>query len=83
MTGCHKKTAHMIQPISVEKPVTHGLINYIDTKAKCRHLQNFTCKGTVLYPPVAHMYTYLFAQERGGGVEPERRGEGQQITKLV
>ncbi len=24
----------------------HGLINYIDTKAKCSHLQKFTCKGT-------------------------------------
>jgi hypothetical protein len=24
----------------------HGLINYIDTKAKCR-LKKFTCKGTV------------------------------------
>jgi hypothetical protein len=23
----------------------HGLINYKDTKAKCRHLKKFTCKG--------------------------------------
>ncbi len=25
----------------------HGLINYIDTKAKCRHLKQLTCKGTL------------------------------------
>jgi hypothetical protein len=24
----------------------HGLINYIDTKAKSRHLKKFTCEGT-------------------------------------
>jgi hypothetical protein len=27
--------------------VTLGLINYIDTKAKCRHLKKLTCKGTL------------------------------------
>jgi hypothetical protein len=25
----------------------HGLINYIDTKAKCFHLKKLTCKGTL------------------------------------
>ena len=25
----------------------HGLINYIDTKAKCRHLKKLTCKGAL------------------------------------
>ncbi len=25
----------------------HWLINYIDTKAKCRHLKKLTCKGTL------------------------------------
>ncbi len=25
----------------------HGLINYTDTKAKCRHLKKVTCKGTL------------------------------------
>jgi hypothetical protein len=25
----------------------HELINYIDTKAKCRHLKKLTCKGTL------------------------------------
>jgi hypothetical protein len=26
---------------------SHWLINYIDTKAKCRHLKKLTCKGTL------------------------------------
>ncbi len=26
------------------KSYRHGLINYIDTKAKCRHLKQFSCK---------------------------------------
>jgi hypothetical protein len=25
----------------------HGLINFIDTKIKCRHLKKLTCKGTL------------------------------------
>ncbi len=25
----------------------HGLINYTDTKAKCRHLKKLTCKETL------------------------------------
>jgi hypothetical protein len=25
----------------------HGLINYKDSKAKCRHLKKLTCKGTL------------------------------------
>jgi hypothetical protein len=25
----------------------HGLVTYIDTKAKCRHLKKLTCKGTL------------------------------------
>ncbi len=25
----------------------HWLINYVDTKAKCRHLKKLTCKGTL------------------------------------
>jgi hypothetical protein len=25
----------------------HGLVNYIDNKAKCRHLKKLTCKGTL------------------------------------
>jgi hypothetical protein len=39
-------------------------------------------------PPLNTLYvytvnTYLFTQGRGGGrLEPERRGEGQQVTKL-
>ena len=29
-----------------EVGVTHGLIYYIDTKSKCRHLKKLTSKGT-------------------------------------
>ncbi len=28
-------------------PLHHGLMNYTDTKAKCRHLKKLTCKGTL------------------------------------
>jgi hypothetical protein len=28
-------------------PLYHGLVNYIDTIAKCRHLKKLTCKGTL------------------------------------
>ncbi len=30
-----------------KEDVQHGLINFIDTKAKCRHLKKFTCIGTL------------------------------------
>ncbi len=28
-------------------PLHHGLMNFIDTKAKCRHLKKLTCNGTL------------------------------------
>jgi hypothetical protein len=34
--------AHVLKPVV---RVTHGLIKYIDTKAKCRHLKNLSVKG--------------------------------------
>ncbi len=49
---------------------SHGLINYIDTKAECRHLKKFTCRGTLrdrclsVWGPEPHK-VYLFAQGRG------------------
>jgi hypothetical protein len=96
----------------------HGLINYIDTKAKWSHLKKLTCKETLRqvficlrpspllgfclgwskplnnmvsnktqHPPPSHshtlsVYTVLWAGKGGGRVEPERRLEGQQFTKL-
>jgi hypothetical protein len=36
-----EKKNNVEEVISME----HGLINYLDTKAKCRHLK--TCKGTL------------------------------------
>ncbi len=32
---------------NIDKLVRHGLINYKDTKTKCRHLKKFTCKGAL------------------------------------
>ncbi len=42
------KIAVNIRPTGEESG--HGLINYIDTKAKCRHLKKLTCKGTLRSP---------------------------------
>jgi len=36
----------------------HGLINYIDTKAKCHHLKKFTCKETL-----RQMFTRVYRLE--------------------
>jgi hypothetical protein len=36
-------------------PLGHGLINNIDTKAKCCHLKKLTCKGT-LWPMFIRIY---------------------------
>ncbi len=67
----------------------HGLINYIDTKAKCRHLKKLTFTAGVYpceapfplmatYPPLYTCILYIYShRERGGGDEPERRLEGQ------
>jgi hypothetical protein len=59
-------------------------------------VKKLTCKGTLRqvficvypwtpYPPLHNVYVYtvyLFLQGRGGRVEPERRFEGQQFTKM-
>ncbi len=89
----------------------HGLINYIDTKAKCvipypllgflfevvsgqiqsvKLMQNWSPTEPDIRPPLHCIRTYSIHSHRegggGGGVEPDRRGEGQrrrvQITKL-
>ncbi len=33
-------------PSLTSNPINHGLINYMDTKAKCRHLKKWTSKWT-------------------------------------
>jgi hypothetical protein len=37
--------AHFFFPSAPEKEHILGLVNYIDTKVKCRHLKKLTCKG--------------------------------------
>ncbi len=37
----------MVNYKNCQDNVLHGLINYIDTKAKCRHRKKLTCKATL------------------------------------
>jgi hypothetical protein len=70
-------------------------IRLIEGNAKCCHLKinlKRDCAAGVYmsesqnpipHPHTVYLYTvYLFTQGRGGGVEPERRLEWQQFTKL-
>ncbi len=70
--------------------ITDGLINYINTKAKGRHLKNLPAKDlvagvhlSVLYPPPPHYtlytYMYLFTPRRGRG-ESSTREKGRGAT---
>ncbi len=75
----------------------HSKIRLIEGKAKFRHLNKLTCKGTLRlvfislrpktpYPPPPYaLYTciqYTYSHREWGKVEPERRLEGQQFAKL-
>ncbi len=42
-----RKPLLRIYTVSLAVSGDHGLINYLDAKAKCRHLEKFTCKGTL------------------------------------
>ncbi len=75
------------------KSFQHGLINYIDTKAKCRNLKNWPVKGLrgrclFVWGPPYTLYTYFILIHTGKRlrgwvrVEPKRRLEGQQFPKL-
>ncbi len=75
------------------KSFQHGLINCIDIKAKCHNLKNWPVKGLcgrclfVWGPPLHTVYIlYTYSHREGiegwGRVEPKRRLEGQQFTKL-
>ncbi len=59
----------------------HGIMNYIDTNAKCRHQKKFTCKGTLRQvficpippPPRSHtVYVYVNSHREGGDGERTR-----------
>ncbi len=43
--SCHSHTYLML--IFSDFAADQGLINYIETKAKCCHLKKLTCKGTL------------------------------------
>jgi hypothetical protein len=74
-------------------------IRIIEGNAKCLHLKKSTCEGTFatgvyLFKALHTVYVYTRTvrilntyshREWGGGerVEPERRLEGQQFTKVV
>ncbi len=43
----------------------HGLINYIDNKAKCRYLKTLTCKGTL-----RQVFIRIYRLETGSTLHP-------------
>jgi hypothetical protein len=52
----HEEGGHVLDVTNLQMefrpgpdPANHGLINYIDTKAKCRHLKNLPVKGLWVY----------------------------------
>ncbi len=84
-----QKASSRIQK-EISENSTHGLINYIDTKAKCSHLKIWPVKGLCgrclsvwgpepQHPPSLHtvyVYTvYLFTQRKGGGRLNQREGK--------
>jgi hypothetical protein len=46
------------------KTCKHGLFNYMETKAKCRHIKTFTCNGT---QHIVYVYPVYSHREGGGG----------------
>jgi hypothetical protein len=42
-----KETQKCVISKAINKQHNHGLINYKDTKIKCRHLKKLACKGTL------------------------------------
>jgi hypothetical protein len=58
-------------------------IRLIEGNAKCRHLKHGPVKGlTCTNTHCMRVYSTLIHTGKGGRVEPERRGEGQQFTQL-
>ncbi len=64
-------------------PSPHGLMNYIDTKANCRHLKKLTWEGDFaagFYLSVTHCTTQYatctYSHREGGEGGRENQGEG-------
>jgi hypothetical protein len=43
MQNCKRLFKNLENDHTQKKVLYHGLITYLDTKAKCRHLKKFTC----------------------------------------
>ncbi len=56
----HKKRRYIRSASPHIMPTTDGLINYIDTEAKCRHLKILTYKGTLR--PVSKFIVWIYSQ---------------------
>jgi hypothetical protein len=87
---------HTQLELSLLIPCIRGLIKYIDTKAKWRHLKKLTYKGTLRqlficlgprnsYPPYTlYVYTvYLFIQGRGGELNQREEERGNRSQSWV
>ncbi len=48
--------------------MAHGLISDIDTKTKCRHLKQLTCKGTFAAGVYKSLYTGDTFSHVGNGI---------------
>jgi hypothetical protein len=68
----------------IPKCLQPRIINYIDIKSKCRLLKNLPGKGLCTLTHCKRVYSILIHTGNGGEgrVQPERRLEGQQFTKL-
>jgi hypothetical protein len=48
LQGVHVTLVQLhLQSDRAEQGKVHGLINFIDTRVKCRHLKKLTCRGTM------------------------------------
>jgi hypothetical protein len=70
----YRGNTHIFQPpLHVHHTFLHtvqnGLIYYVDTKAKCRHLKKITCKGTMRNVFI-RVYRLENAVSRAGILDP-------------
>jgi hypothetical protein len=76
----------------------HGLINYIDTKANCRHLKKIDLKRNFaagvymsearnpIQPPLTHcisVYKYTYSHRKGGEGQGQQSKIGTNMTDCI